>query len=92
MGQPAVASPDESQFEVVAEEVFRRYSCRRKPSTLKVNRWYLSNQILPWFKGRQIANITRRDVQDWFMSLQTTPVGNHQNLRGQAAGIVEHLL
>lgn len=73
-GQPVVASPDETSFEAVAEDVFSRYGRRWKPSTLKVNRWYLSNQILPWFRGRQIADITRRDVQDWFMSLHATPV------------------
>ena len=39
-----------------------------------MNRWYLNNQILPWFRGRQIADITRRDVQNWFMSLHATPV------------------
>ena len=73
-GLPAVASPDETRFEVVAEEVFRRYARHWKPSTLKVNKWYLSNQILPWFRGRQIADITPKDVQKWFMSLQATPV------------------
>ncbi len=73
-GQRAVASPDESKFEVVAEEVFRRYSRRWKHSTLKVNRWYLSNQTLLWFKGRQIVNITRKDVQDWPTSLRETLV------------------
>ena len=73
-GLPAVASPDETRFEIVAEEVFRRYARHWKPSTLEVNRGYLKNQILPWFRGQQIADITRRDVQDWFMSLHATPV------------------
>ena len=61
-------------FEAVAEEVFLRYSRHWKPSTLKVNRGYLRKQILPWFGGKQIADITRKDVQDWFMSLHATPV------------------
>lgn len=73
-GLPAVASSDETRFETIAEEAFRRHSRHWKPSTLKVNRWYLNNQILPWFRGLQIADITRKDVQNWFMSLHATPV------------------
>lgn len=61
-------------FETVAEEVFRRYGRRWKPRTLKVNRGYYRNQVLPWFKGRTIADITRGDVQRWFASLHMTPV------------------
>ena len=70
----APTSSDETQFETVAEEVFRRYGRTWKPGTLKVNRGYYRNQILPWFKGRQISEITRSDVQEWFASLHTTPV------------------
>ncbi len=73
-GQPVMVLPDETLFEVVAEEVFRRYARHWKSSTLEVNRGYLRNRILPWFRGRQIADITRKDVQDWFMSLHATPV------------------
>ena len=73
-GQPAAMSPEDTVFEAVAEEVFDRYSRHWKPSTLKVNRGYLRKQILPWFEGRQIADITRKDVLDWFMSLHATPV------------------
>ncbi len=58
-GQPAARSPEDTVFEAVAEEVFLRYSRHWKPSTLKVNRGYLRNQILPRFGGRQIADITR---------------------------------
>ena len=61
-------------FEEVAEEVFRRYRRHWKPGTLKVNLNYFRNQILPWFKGRAIADITRQDVQRWFASLHPTPV------------------
>ena len=61
-------------FETVAEEVFRRYGRHWKPRTLAVNRRYLSSQILPWFKGRAIADITRSDIQKWFASLHATPV------------------
>ena len=61
-------------FETVAEEVFRRYRRHWKPGTLKVNLGYYRNQILPWFRGRSIAGITHRDIQQWFASLHATPV------------------
>ena len=64
---------EDTVFEAVATEVFRRYGRNWKPRTLQVNRCYLENQILPWFRGRQIADIGRRDVQQWFASLQATP-------------------
>ena len=70
----APALCDETRFESVAEEVFRNYGRNWKPRTLKVNRDYLRNQILPWFEGRQIAAITRADVRRWFASLHATPV------------------
>ena len=66
--------PEQIVFERVAEEVFQRYQRHWKPATLKVNRSYYRNQILPWFKGRPIADITRHDVQQWFASLHETPV------------------
>ena len=66
--------PDETLFEAVAEEVFRNYGRNWKPQTLKVNRGYLRNQKLPWFRGQKIADITRADVQRWFMSLHATLV------------------
>ena len=67
-------SPDETLFETVAEEVFRRYGRTWKPRTLYVNRSYYRRQLLPWFKGRQIAEITSSDVKAWFASLHATPV------------------
>ena len=74
-GDQALAAPaDKTLFEAVAEEVFRGYGRHWKPRTLEVNRGYLKKQILPWFKGRQIADITRDDVQRWFRSLGATPV------------------
>ena len=60
-------------FEDVAEEVFRRYGRVWKPRTAKVNRAYLRNQILPWFRGRPIGDITRDEVRRWFAALHTTP-------------------
>ena len=72
-GDTAAAPPDIA-FETVADEVFRRYARNWKPSTLKVNRNYYCNHILPWFEGRPIADITAHDVQRWFASLHNTPV------------------
>lgn len=66
---------DQTLFETVAEEVFQRYGRSNwKPKTFEVNRYYLKNQLLPWFQGRQIGNITAAEVQDWFASLHKTPV------------------
>ena len=63
----------ETPFEKVAEEVFDRYARRWKPRTLTVNRAYYRNQILPYFKGRAIATVSRQDVQAWFRSLHAMP-------------------
>ena len=60
-------------FEDVADEVFRRYQRHWKPRTLEVNRGYLKRQILPWFKGRAIGDVTSHEVQRWFASLHATP-------------------
>ena len=49
----ALAPPD-TPFETVGDEVFRRYARNWKPSTLRVNRGYDRNQILPWFEGRPL--------------------------------------
>ena len=56
------------------DEVFRRYARNWKPSTLRVNRNYYRNHILPWFEGRPIADISAHDVRRWFASLHNTPV------------------
>ena len=60
-------------FEVVAEEVFKRYGHRWKPRTFTVNQGYCRQQILPWFRGTPIASITECDVRAWFASLRPTP-------------------
>ena len=65
---------EERLFEAVAEEVFDRYGRNWKSRTKEVNRIYLRNQILPWFRGQNIADINRLDVQQWFASLRATPV------------------
>ena len=66
------AAPD-ILFEAVADEVFRRYARNWKLSTIKVNRNYYRNHILPWFEGRPIADIDVHDVRRWFASLHNTP-------------------
>ena len=70
----APALPEEKLFEAVAEEVFDRYGRNWKPGTMKVNRNYLRNTILPWFGRVGIADIAKQDVQRWFASLRATPV------------------
>ena len=65
--------PAEIAFEAVADEVFSSYRRHWKPRTLAVNVNYYENHILPWFKGRQIAGITRREVLEWFESLHAKP-------------------
>ena len=69
-----IAGAPDIAFETVADEVFQRYARNWKPSTLKVNRGYYHNQILPWFRGRAIGGITAHDVRHWFASLHNTPV------------------
>ena len=68
------AAPPAIPFETVADEVFRRYARNWKASTLRVNRNYYRNHILPWFKGRPITDISAHDVRRWFASLHNTPV------------------
>ena len=69
----APSLPEERLFETVAEEVFDRYGRNWKPRTMTVNRKYLRSTILPRFRGRNIADITKQDVQRWFASLRATP-------------------
>ena len=73
-GNTPDAVTQNTPFETVADEVFRRYARNWKPSTLRVNRDYYRNQILPWFEGRSIGDIAAHDVRRWFASLRNTPV------------------
>ena len=73
-------SDEAISFESVAEEVFRRYGRTWKPRTITVNRAYLRNQIMPFFRGRPIADITRREVQRWFAALHPTPAAANRSL------------
>ena len=73
--QPAAVA-----FEAVADEVFAHCRRRWKPRTLAVNLNYYENNILPWFKGRPVAGITRRDVLEWFGSLHAKPASANRSL------------
>ena len=79
-GREPLASAENVVFENVADEVFHRYALRWKAGTLRVNRCYLRNQILPHFAERQIADIDRQDVQNWFASLRATPVAADRSM------------
>ena len=79
-GETAPRDPSETLLEAVAETVFRRYERIWKPRTLKVNRSYLRNQILPHFAGRPIAEIDGADVRGWFASLAATPVSADRSM------------
>ena len=75
-GQP----DEETLFEIVAEEAFRRHGRQWKPSTLSVNRYYLEKHILPMFAGQPIADITPQDVRDWFAAMHATPVSADRSM------------
>ena len=79
-GEEAPHRPDETLFEVVAETVFERHARLWKAGTLNVNRSYLRCQILPHFTGRQIADIDRQEVRNWFASLRATPVAADRSM------------
>ena len=48
--------------------------------THAVNLNYYENHILPWFKGRPVADITRREVLEWFESLHARPASANRSL------------
>ena len=60
--------------------MFSYYRRHWKPRTLAVNVNYYKNHILPWFKGRPIAGITRREVLEWFESLHAKPASANRSL------------
>ena len=72
--------PAEMAFEAVADEVFAYYRSHWKPRTLAVNLNYYENNILPWFKGRPIAGITRPEVLEWFESLHAKPASANRSI------------
>ena len=72
--------PADIAFEAVADEVFSYYRRHWKPRTLAVNLNYYQNNILPWFKGRPVAGITRPEVLEWFESLHAKPASANRSL------------
>ena len=79
-GEEAPASRGEALFEAVAETTFRRYERVWKPGTLEVNRGYLRKQLLPHFSGRDIADIDRQEVCNWFARLRAIPVAADRSM------------
>ena len=79
-GEEVPADPGDTLFEAVAETVFRQHERVWKPRTLDVNRGYLKKQILPHFAGRNVAEIDRREVANWFASLVATPVAADRSM------------
>ena len=76
----APAESHDTLFEAVAGRVFERYARVWKTGTHYVNRCYLRRQILPWFAGRQVSDITRQDVERWFASLRATPAAADRSM------------
>ena len=76
----AAVLPSDIAFEAVADEVFAYYRRHWKPRTLAVNLNYYENNILPWFKGRPVASITRPEVLEWFESLHAKPASANRSL------------
>ena len=72
--------PPDIAFEAVADEVFSYYRRHWKLRTLAVNLNYYKNNILPWFKERPIASITRPGVLEWFESLHAKPTSANRSL------------
>jgi integrase len=70
----------ETKFEVMAEFTFCRKERLWKPGTIYVNKGYLNNNILPFFKGKPIGEITRIDVENWFASLKYKPASANRSL------------
>ena len=73
-------APNPVPFEQVAEQTLRSHRRTWKPSTSAVNRIYLRNQIMPWFRGRPVAEIVRSEVRQWFGSLHATPAAANRSL------------
>ena len=80
LGNGLPRDPAETLFEAVAEAAFRRHERLWKPGTLAVNRAYLRKQLLPHFAGRQVSDIDRENVANWFASLRATPVAADRSM------------
>ena len=60
-------------FETMAKLAMNRKSRLWKPGTMRVNRSYFENHVLPHFRGRTISSINTIDVEAWFARLRSTP-------------------
>lgn len=72
-GEPANPDPEQARFGDVAERLFEACQRHWKASTREVNRYYLNNQILPWFRDMRVADISDRNIRQWHASLHATP-------------------
>ena len=72
--------PSDIAFEAAADEVSSYYRRHWKPRTLTVNLNYYGNNVLPWFKGRPVTGISRREVLEWFESLHAKPASANRSL------------
>ena len=79
-GNEAPHRHKETVFEAVTKTLFERHARLWKAGTLKVNRCYLRNQLLPHFAGRPIADIDRQEVRNWFACLRATPVAADRSM------------
>ena len=79
-GEALPHAPGETLFEVVAEATFRSYERVWKHGTLHVNRGYLRKQLIPHFAGRDIADIDRQEVRNWFARLRATPAAADRSM------------
>ena len=79
-GEDATLQPRGALFEDVAAAAFQSHERIWKAGTLKVNRAYLRNQIMPHFAGRPVAEIDRREVRSWFTALRATPAAADRSL------------
>ena len=79
-GEEVPRAPGETLFEAVAVTAFQRHERVWKPGTLRVNRSYLRSRIMPHFAGRDIADIDRQEVRNWFARLRATPVAADRSM------------
>ena len=79
-GEETPHAPGDALFEAVAEAAFQRHEWLWKPGTMVVNRSHLRSRIMPHFAGRQIAEIDRQEVRNWFARLRATPVAADRSM------------
>ncbi|XDZ65495.1 tyrosine-type recombinase/integrase [Alphaproteobacteria bacterium LSUCC0684] len=80
LAQTSPSADEDVRFDTLAEMVFSRRARLWKPSTLRVNRDYLKNQLLPFFGDMPVAAISRNDVETWFAGLSDIPEGANRSV------------